>query len=177
MKTKRYLLIMAMSVALLNLSFAAKTTAAKTTPQKPYPTGCKQVGYGFANGVLVLTPYHKNIDQKQVIYFIQNISKQEIVFSDQRDGNTPYIMHNDNTLKPDQWGVYAADVTTKFMCSNKDKTQTLQSIVDCENTVKVCEYANVKFAPNNRGNYWATTDMSMSGAVTEIIHQGVLLKS
>lgn len=188
MKKKTYLVIMAMFLVILNVSFAAKittaktttakkTTTVKTTSTKPYPTGCKLVGYGFSNGVLVLTPYHKNIEQKQVVYFIQNTSKQEILFSDLRDPSAPYIMHHNNTLKPDQWAVFAADKITKFICSNNNKTPNLQSIVDCENTVKVCEYANVKFALNNRGNYWATTNLSMSGAVTEIIQQGVLLKS
>jgi len=194
MKIKNSLVIVAILLMVLNVGFAAKattvknatapksastkkTTTAKTTTPKPYPTGCKQVGFGFSNGVLVLEPYHKNIEQKQVVYFIQNTSKQEILFSDQQDPDAPYIMHHNNTLKPDQWAVFAADKITRFICSNNNKIQTLQSIVDCENTIKVCEYANVKFALNNRGNYWAATNLSMSGAVTEIIHQGVLLKS
>lgn len=168
------------SIMLFSLGFAAKKASVKDPTKEPvqaYPTGCSPIGFKFSNGVLVLAPVHKAEAQQQVIYFIQNKSKQDILFTDQRDSNLPYIMHNNNSLKSNLWAVFAADSKTKFICSKTDKAQTVQSILDCEDLVKVCEYANVKFALNNRGNYWATSNMSMSEAIREIVHQGILLKS
>lgn len=156
----------------IGLANAAK---AKKRPSKPYPTGCETVGFSYEHGALLLASNTKATPQS--MYFIHNVSKRSIEFHQARDGSHPYIMHSHTTLRPNQWAAYATDQTeTKFICTTASKKKYQGRVLDCKKLLKICQYPKVKFALNNRGNYWATTNKTKNSAVRTVIRQGTLLR-
>ena len=170
----KYIITITITILVLTVGFA-NAAKAKKEIDKPYPTGCEAVGFSYKYGVLLLKSNTESTPQS--IFFLHNISKKAIEFYQVRDGSHPYIMHSHNTLGPDQWAAYATDQSeTKFICTTASKTKYQGGILDCEKSLKICQYPKVKFALNNRGNYWATTNQTKNSAVKTVIRQGTLLR-
>jgi len=62
----------------------------------------------------------------------------------------------------------------KFACSVKEYGKKYGEVVDCSKAVQVCEYNNVKFGLNNRGNYWIVNSSSRNGAVRAVVKYGII---
>lgn len=149
--------------------------AKESKDETTFPGGCRNVGYSFKYYVLNLHPYAAG--KSQSIYFIHNETMQTIGLYQMRSGDEPYVMHMNNAIRPNQWGVYATDEKqVKFICVKASKKYKYGEIVNCKDVLALCEFTNVKFAPNNHGNYWAVGSNSKSGAKWQVIYQGVLLR-
>ena len=62
----------------------------------------------------------------------------------------------------------------KYICTVHDGKSSHGRIVDCANSLKVCEYARVKYGMNNRGNYWLVQGNTRSGAIREVVYYGII---
>jgi len=165
---KRFILIF----ILVSISFS---TAYADKDNPAFPRGCQPKGYSFNNYLLNLLP--DAAGQSQSIYFIHNNTMQTIRLYNMASGNRAYIMHFNNEIKPNQWGVFSTDEKiVKFICANPSRTSVYGNVVNCKNKLRVCEYVNVKYGDNNNGNYWAVNSDSKNGAIRNIIRQGILLR-
>jgi hypothetical protein len=122
------------------------TKAAADDKETRYPIGCKPVGYEESLKVLSLFPGKEGALQS--MYFFYN-------------------------KRPDTV-LAVGEPQVKFICSLGDGKKDYGQILDCAETIKVCEYVNVKFGLNNKGNYWIVESNTRNGAVNEVVHYGII---
>lgn len=153
----------------------AKKIKLKSVLKNTFPTGCREVGFGFKHYMLILYPYAAG--QSQSLYFIHNKTRKLIKFYQMRSGDEAYIYHLNNKIQPKQWGALATDEKkVKFVCTMLSEKSKYGEIVDCAEVLELCEYPNVQFAINNYGNYWAVESGTKSEVIKKVIRQGVLLR-
>lgn len=145
-------------------------------PTQRFPSGCYQQGFDFKYQVLQLHP--PKAGNEQSMYFIHNLSMSSPVSLYQmRTGDEPFIMHINNEIAPNQWGVFASDeAIDRFICTVPERGSQYGKIVDCKTILDVCEYTNVKFSSINAGNYWVVESSGMRSAQRSVINQGSLLR-
>lgn len=162
MNTIKIIIISILStLSIIQLSFADK-------PKKQFPHGCKSMGYSIKHNILVLEPTKKA--HPQALYFMKNIGKNTVSLKQVSKASSMYVLTMNNTIKPGRWAALAMDSSQlNYLCMVKSK------IVDCKKYLKICEYKKFKFALNNRGNYWVTTNRDMKGATRSVIRNGTLL--
>ena len=89
--------------------------------------------------------------------------------------NTAHSTFLNHTMRPKQWAVLATgEPIVKYMCAIKAEGSNLGTMVSCKNTVKVCEFARTRFGLNNRGNFWIVQGNTRAGAVSEVVHYGII---
>lgn len=139
------------------------------------PLGCKNVGYNYELKTLELHPAEAG--DKQSLYFIFNALKQPINLYQMLKDNSTRSMYLNHTVRPREWAVLSTSETElKYICTVDDPKQSYGKIVDCSESIKVCEYARVKYGLNNKGNYWLVNSNTSSGAVNEVLHYGIIPK-
>lgn len=139
-----------------------------------YPLGCKPVGYSFQYFNVMFKPTAKY--HPQTLYFVKNISNRDINMMQARKGDEDYVVYMRNTIKPNRWSALALDEkNAKFICTNKNKKQKTHAVVNCRKVLDICEFTQVRFGTNHRGNYWVTHNKSMRGAYNATKWHGVLL--
>ena len=146
--------------------------AAEKSADKP-PLGCRDVGYKFELNVLNLLPAEAG--EKQSLYFIFNsLAKPINLFQMLKDDSTR-SMYLNHMIHPQQWAVLStSEKELKYICTIDDPKSSYGKIIDCSKSVKVCEYARVKYGLNNKGNYWLVNSNTSGGAVNEVIHYGII---
>ncbi len=138
-----------------------------------FPIGCTPVG--FKQSLRILSLYPGEEGALQSMYFFYNQLPQTISLYQMRDKESEYSTRVNHTIKPNSWAVLAAgEPEVKFICTLGDGKASYGKIVDCADTVKVCEYVNVKFGLNNKGNFWIVDSNSRNGAVSEVVHYGII---
>ena len=86
--------------------------------------------------------------------------------------NSMYLNH---VINARQWAVLStSEKALKYICTVDDPKMTYGKIVDCAESLKVCEYARVKYGMNNTGNYWLVNSNTSGGAVNEVLHYGII---
>lgn len=156
-----------------NLALAASKEKVDKDDDKN-PTGCYNTGYAQHLKVLTLLPGESG--PRNSMYFVYNKMDKPVNLFQMRDGDSVYSLHLNHTIPPQKWAVFAtSEEKLKFLCSVDDKTYPKYGhIVDCAQTVKVCEFTNVKFGLNNRGNYWMVKGNTRNGALREVVHYGII---
>ena len=87
------------------------------------------------------------------------------------DEDSEYSTRMNHTIGPHQWAALATgESLVKFICTLGDGKASYGKIVDCAETIKVCEYVHVKFGLNNKGNFWIADGNTRNGAVNEVVH-------
>jgi len=162
--------------SLLFLSLVATVPGFAATAVKEdnrYPLGCKDVGYKFKLKVLNLLP--EEAGEQQSLYFIFNALPQAINLYQMRKDDSTRSMYLNHVIRAQQWAVLStSEKELKYICTVDDAKQSYGKIVDCSQSLKVCEYARVKYGMNNKGNYWVVNSNSRGGAVNEVIHYGII---
>ncbi|MBN9229867.1 MAG: endopeptidase IV [Legionella sp. 40-6] len=138
-----------------------------------FPIGCRPVGYDFYLRVVSLHPGKEGALQS--LYFFYNTLPQTISLYQMRDEDSEYSTRVNHTIGPNQWAALATgEPSVKFICTLGDGKQAYGKIVDCAQTLKVCEYVNVKFGLNNKGNFWVSNGNTRNGAVSDVVHYGII---
>lgn len=138
-----------------------------------FPIGCRPVGYEQKLRVLSLFPGKEGALQS--MYFFYNQLPQTISLYQMRDKNSEYSTRYNHSIPGHSWAVLAVgEPKVKFICSLGDGKKEYGQILDCADTVKVCEYVHVKFGLNNKGNYWIVGSNTRNGAVNEVVHYGII---
>lgn len=175
------------SMLLLGLMATTTLEAANPSPSNPtkqtkaakedtrFPLGCRPVGYKESLKVLSLFPGKEGALQS--LYFFFNKLPQTVSLYQMRDEDSEYTTRVNHTIGGNQWAVLATEEPlVKFICTLGDGKASYGKIVDCADTVKVCEYVNVQFGLNNKGNFWVVDGTTRSGAVNEVVHYGIIPK-
>ena len=80
-----------------------------------------------------------------------------------------------HVIHPRQWAVLStSEKELKYICTVDDAKLSYGKMVDCAQSLKVCEYARVKYGMNNQGNYWLVSSNTSGGAVNEVLHYGII---
>lgn len=137
------------------------------------PLGCRDVGYRFELMVLKLFPEASGATQS--MYFIYNKRPQAVTLYQMRNEESSRSLFMNHTVNAGQWAVLATgEPEMRFACTVAQGKSRYGKIVDCEESLKVCEFNNVKFGLNNRGNYWIVNSNTRSGALREVVHYGII---
>ncbi|MDI9819098.1 MULTISPECIES: endopeptidase IV [unclassified Legionella] len=165
------------SILLLSLlsmgicAFAAKEP--KEVEDSRNPLGCRDIGYKFELKILRLFPEESGA--RQSMYFLFNTLNQKVNLYQMRDGESSRSMFLNHAINPRQWAVFAtSEKQVKFICTVPDGKQSYGKIVDCSDSLRVCEYTNVRFGLNNRGNYWIVHSNTRNGAIREVVQYGII---
>lgn len=174
-----------LSLTLLSLLFAIPSQAAQLMKDKVsaekkakkeaerFPIGCRPVGYQKRLKVLSLFPGKEGALQS--MYFFYNKLPETVSLYQMRGEESEYTTRFNHIIKANSWAVLASgEPLVKFICTLGDGKSSYGKIVDCAKTVKVCEYVNVKFGLNNKGNLWIVDSNSRNGAVSEVVHYGII---
>ena len=138
------------------------------------PLGCRDVGYQFQLNVLNILP--EAAGDKQSLYFIYNrLNKPINLFQMLKGNNSTRSMYLNHVVRPQQWAVLAtSEKELKYICTVEGAKSRYGQIINCSESVKVCEYARVRFGLNNHGNYWLVNSNSRGGAVGDVIRYGII---
>jgi len=137
------------------------------------PTGCDDAGYQFELQTLQLSP--GNAGDNQSMYFLFNNSERSVSLYQMRDEESSRSMYMNHIINGHQWAVFStSEKQVKFICTVPDKSSQYGRVVDCGENLKVCEYTNVRYGMNNRGNYWLVNSNTKSGAIREVVRYGII---
>ncbi len=162
-----------LGVSVLLLGLQAPGFAAKRDSEERSPLGCKDVGYAFDLNVLKILP--ESVGDSQSLYFIYNRTKTPInLYQMRRQTESSQSVYLNHTIPAGRWAVLSSSEEMKYICTVHDGKQSYGQITDCENALKVCEYARVKYGMNNRGNYWLANGNTRGGAVRQVIYYGII---
>ncbi len=124
---------------------AKKEEVIDSKKEEQYPIGCRPVGYKHHLHVLSLFPGKEGMLQS--MYFFFNKTDQTISLYQMRDQESEYSTRYNHIVRPRSWAVLATgEPLVKFICSLGDGKASYGQIIDCADTVKVCEYVNVNLA-------------------------------
>jgi hypothetical protein len=138
-----------------------------------FPIGCQPVG--FAQDLKVVSLFPGKEGALQSMYFFYNKRPETISLYQMRDKDSEYSTRYNHSIRANSWAVLAVgEPHVKFLCSQGDGKKEYGKILDCAETIKVCEYVHVKFGLNNKGNYWIVDSNSRNGAVNEVVHYGII---
>lgn len=138
------------------------------------PLGCRNIGFQYDMNVLKLKPV--TYDEKQSLYFVFNKSLRPVhlyqMLSEQSGTRTIPLNHS---IGARQWSALAtSDDEMKYICTIDEANSKYGKIVSCKDNVRVCEYARVRFGLNNRGNFWFVGSNTRGGAVSQVVHYGII---
>ena len=154
-----------------NKALEAQKKAAKEEAR--FPIGCTPVG--FTQHLRVLSLFPGKEGARQSLYFFYNQLPQTVSLYQMRDEDSEYSTRMNHIIGPHQWAALATgEPLVKFICSLGDGKVSYGKIVDCAETIKVCEYVHVKFGLNNKGNFWIADGNTRNGAVNEVVHYGII---
>lgn len=140
------------------------------------PLGCRDVGYQNKLNVLNILPEAEG--DRQSLYFIFNRLNQPINLYQMLGSNSTRSTYLNHVIRPQQWAVLStSEKEVKYICTIDQVKQSKSrygKVVNCGESLKVCEYARVKFGLNNRGNYWVVNSNSRGGAVGEVVRYGII---
>ncbi|ARB93525.1 endopeptidase IV [Legionella longbeachae] len=138
-----------------------------------FPIGCRPVGYKESLKILSLYPGKEGALQS--LYFFFNKLPQTVSLYQMRDEDSEYSTRVNHSIGGNQWAVLATgEPLVKFICTLGDGKTSYGKILDCADTIKVCEYVNVKFGLNNKGNYWIVDGATRNEAVNGVVHYGII---
>jgi len=137
------------------------------------PLGCKDLGYRFDLKTLKLLP--EEVGLPQSLYFIFNERSESVNLYQMLKNDSTRSMYLNNVITPRQWAVLStSEKKLQYICTVNDPKQSYGKIVDCAESLKVCEYARVKYGMNNGGNYWLVKSSSRGAAVDAVLHYGII---
>lgn len=160
-------------LAILSFSLLVLAKEPKMPEEEKTPLGCYDAGYQFDLKTLKLYPWQSG--EKQSMYFLFNKSNQKINLYQMRDNESSRSMFLNHAINAHQWAVLSTtERQVKFICTFPEGKSEYGKIIDCEENLRVCEYTNVRYGLNNRGNYWIVNSNTRGGAIAQVIHYGII---
>lgn len=138
-----------------------------------YPIGCTPVGFEEHLKIISLFPGKEG--PLQSMFFFFNKLPDTVSLYQMRDRDSEYSTRYNHTIQPKSWAVLATgEPLVKFICTLGDGKASYGKIIDCAQTIKICEYVHVKFGLNNKGNFWIVDSNTRNGAVNEVVYYGII---
>ena len=137
------------------------------------PLGCRDMGYQFKLNVMKIQP--EAAGDRQSLYFVFNRLNRPVNLYQMLGEDSVRTMALNHVINAQQWSILATgEKELKYICTVDDAKSKHGKIVSCSDSVKVCEYARVKFGLNNRGNYWISSSTNRNRAVADALHYGII---
>lgn len=173
MKTNhRKIILPCLIASALVLGVQSVGFAGKEDSEIKSPLGCKDVGYKFDLNVLQVLP--RSIGDDQSLYFMFNKTEKAINLYQMRKSESSQSVYLNHVIRPHRWAVLSSSERMNYICTMDDRKTSHGRIVSCADSLKVCEYARVKYGMNNRGNYWLVHSNSRNGAVRQVVYYGII---
>lgn len=158
------------AILLALVPFSVAFAASDNT--KP-PIGCRDLGYQFELKTLHLLP--DDAGTRNSMYFLYNKSNRAVNLYQMRQEESSRSAFLNHSVRSNEWAVFAtSEKDIKFICATPDRNHRYGTVVDCSKYLQVCEYNNVKFGLNNRGNYWLVNSPSRNSAVRAVVRYGII---
>lgn len=137
------------------------------------PLGCQNTGYRYKLKTLDLLPGEHG--PHQTMYFLYNFRDQPVNLYQMRSNESARSLYINHAIPPHRWAVLAASENKiRFICSIPDKKSEYGNVVDCAESIKVCQNTGVRFGLNNKGNYWIVGNNSKNEALRQVVHYGII---
>lgn len=170
LKTRR---ICCAVIALNLISMGNAIAATQHDDEIKAPIGCRDAGYQFDLKTLVLKP--ASVGERNSLYFVFNSLNKPVRLHHMRKDHEASKLHLNHTIQPRKWAVLSTcEKKLNYICTLEDGKTPYGKIVDCADSLKVCEFARVKFGLNNRGNHWLVNSSSKNGAVRSVVYYGII---
>lgn len=182
----RYIKYILCSLALFSLmsvswarSSAEELEAQYTDPAKS-PLGCRNTGYDFVWNIVrlihVMDP--NELDQEeggQALFFVYNRTQHPLYLYQMLHDESTRSTYLNHMILPQQWAVLATNQKeVRYICSTNTDKSRYGKVVNCQDSIKICEYVRVKFGLNNRGNFWVVDNASRGAAVGQVVRYGII---
>ena len=172
-KLTKWLQIDVLFLALALCSITAVVAKEIKEKEDKSPLGCRDVGYRFTLKTLDILP--QEVGEQLSLYFMFNETSSPIHLYQMRNKDDTDAMSLNHVIPPHTWAALSVDAKlVKYACVTDDKKTSFGKIVDCAESLKVCEFAHVKYGMNNRGNFWMVNGNTKGGAVREVLNYGVI---
>lgn len=137
------------------------------------PIGCRVEGFKFELDALhLMTGSNGN---NLSLYLLFNDSSQTLSLYQMRGEESSRSMFLNHAIGGHEWGILSTgEKLVKFICTIPNKKSAYGQVVDCGQFLKVCEYTNVRYGLNNRGNFWLVNSSTRNGAVSSVVHYGII---
>jgi hypothetical protein len=136
------------------------------------PLGCRDQGYQFKLNILTMEP--EAAGDRQSLYFLFNRLNRPVSLYQMLGEESVRSMPFNHVINAQQWSILStSQKQMKYICTVEDGSKH-GKIVNCSDSVKVCEFVRVKYGLNNRGNYWFSGSASRGEAVADALHYGII---
>ncbi len=165
------------SAFLMLLLTGVSAHAALIEDESKSPLGCRDQGYRFKLNVLQIIPdiSPEIAADRQSLYFLFNKSDRPVSVYQMLKSDSTRSMPLNHAINPQRWSVLATNQKElNYICAVDVTPTSRGKIVSCADTLKVCEFARVKFGLNNRGNYWFSNSTTRGGGVRDALHYGII---
>ncbi len=173
---KKILQIILITITLANslAIFASAETYENSFKSKiRSPLGCKDVGYEYQLNTVVFLP--ESVGERQSLYFVYNKLSTPINLYQMLKSSSTRNTFLNQTIRQNSWSVLAtSEKELKYICTVNNGKSKFGKVVNCSKSLKVCEYARVKFGVNNRGNYWLGNGTTRGSAVGSVVRYGII---
>ena len=137
------------------------------------PTGCMDTGHHYILKTVLLKPGEAGAQQS--LFFFYNKLNQPLNLFQTRGEDSSRSLFLNHTIQPHQWAVLAAsEKSFRFICATPSAKKRYGQVVSCADSVKICEFTSVRYGMNNRGNFWMVGNSSRNGALSGVVHYGVI---
>ena len=182
MRCIKYLGTILLMLGLFNSGFARESAEQYESQYKDperYPLGCKNVGYQYRLNILELHPKidTEEITDGQTMYFFYNRLSVPVNLNQMLGDNSSRDTFLNHTILPNQWAVLATNQSAlTFVCSTNTNPMKYGygKVIDCSDSLKICEYVRVKFGLNNKGNFWLVNSSTRGTAVGSVVRYGII---
>ena len=170
-----YYKVMQVVALMLLLMLGASAVFSAPEREDKNPLGCLDLGYQFTLKTLDLKPQTE--EGNPSLYFMFNQTSNPIQLSQMRSATDTEEMSNNHVIPPQQWAVLATDHRfVKYACSVADVKAIYGQVVDCAQSLKVCNFVRVKYGLNNRGNFWMVSGANKNSALRAVTLYGVIAR-
>lgn len=139
------------------------------------PLGCRDIGYKFNLNTVTFLP--EEIGERNSLYFVYNKNSRPLKLYQMREEESSRSMYLNHQILPHSWAVLStAEKYLRFICTVDDVKSSYGKIVNCSDHLNICEYVNVKYGLNTRGDYWLVKSNSKGGAVQQVLWYGIIPK-
>lgn len=169
--TKVGFLIYFLTVSLLG--FAGEDPDEKDDKDNRNPTGCRDMGYQFELKTLHLYPQKEGASQS--LFFLFNKNDQAVNLYQMHDDESSRSLYLNHVISARQWAVLSTnEKQVKYICTVADPKSRYGKVVDCAENLRVCEFNNVRYGVNNRGNFWLVNSNTRNAAVRDVVRYGII---
>jgi len=135
-----------------------------------FPRGCESSGFGFDDPYVIF-----NDTDQQTFFLIKNHSDLPIQIERVETEDTFMSPKLQSKLNPSRWSAFAADISNvHFQCFIR--TSGTPTLINCRETLTICQYPRAKFALSNKGSYWVSTNKQRKTVIHDASKKGILLR-